>query len=123
MLAAYRLWHSAVQDLGILPIFSFSLSCFSASILVRSTSFCSFVRLLSTGTTLYQFNQKLNVKGKEKTKEIIMKDFQQCEEQMRIAKQKMKVPPLTHLLPISLMCRHQTTPPPGIFLITFSGTL
>ena len=52
MLAAYRLWHSAVQDLGILPIFSFSLPCFSASILVRSTSFCSFVCLLSTGTTL-----------------------------------------------------------------------
>ena len=76
MLAAYRLWHSAVQDLGILPIFSFSLPCFSASILMRSTSLCSFVCLLSTGTTLYQFNQKLNVKGKEKTKEMIMKDFQ-----------------------------------------------
>ena len=76
MLAAYRLCHSAVQDLGILPIFSFSLRCFSVSILVGSTSFCSFVCLLSTGTTLFQFNQKLNVKGKVKTKEMIMKDFQ-----------------------------------------------
>ena len=38
MRAAYRLWHSTVQDLGIPPIFSFSLHCFSASILVRSTS-------------------------------------------------------------------------------------
>ena len=123
MLAAYRLWHSTVQDRGIQPKLSFSLHHFSASILMRSTSFCSFVCLLSTGKTLYQFNQKSNVKGKQKTKEIIMKDFQQCEEQMRIAKQKMKVPPLTHLLPISLLCLHQTTPPPSIFLITFSGTL
>ena len=30
---------------------------------------------------------------------------------MKIAKQKMIVPPLTHLLPISLLCLHQTTHP------------
>ena len=76
MRAAYRLWHSTVQDLGIPPIFSFSLHCFSPSILVRSTAFCSFVCLLSAGTTLYQCNQKLNAKEKEKTKEMVMKDFQ-----------------------------------------------
>ena len=74
MLAAYRLWHSTVQDLGIQPIFSISLHRFSASILVRSTSFCSFVCPLSTGIILHQFNQQFNAKGKEKTKEMIMKD-------------------------------------------------
>ena len=74
MLAAYRLWHGTVQDLGIQPIFSISLHRFSASILVRSTSFCSFVCPLSTGIILHQFNQQFNAKGKEKTKEMIMKD-------------------------------------------------
>ena len=75
MLAAYRLWHSTVQDMGIQPIFSFSLHHLSASILVRSTSFFSFVCPLSTGIIFHQFNQQFNTKGKEKTKEIIMKDF------------------------------------------------
>ena len=55
ILAAYRLWHSTVQDLGIPPIFSFSLQGFSASILVRSSSFCFLFCPLSTGTMLYQF--------------------------------------------------------------------
>ena len=50
MLAAFRLWHTGIHDLGIQPIFSFSLLCISSYILSRSSSFFFFLSPLPTGT-------------------------------------------------------------------------
>ena len=55
MLAAFRLWHSLVQNLGVQPIFSFFSPQFRSihycKVLLCLLLFCP----LSTGSMLYQF--------------------------------------------------------------------
>ena len=55
MLAASRLWHSIVQDLGVQPIFSYFSLLFLSMHSCEVLLFLFLFSPLSTGTMLYQF--------------------------------------------------------------------